>query len=213
MQESSRNALLKILEEPPESVRFVLSTSRRSGIMGTILSRARVYSFRRRDAAGTAEVIERVFRTGEPASGVDAFLAARRPFPPSEARVRAEDCLSAALGSRSDAESLPRPLSDLARSARAEGRTPAAALAALLEATKDLGARDERFGLAFRSFLEALAGRLRELLGEEGLGARGTELVGRIAALAREARADCESWNRSPSLVAETLLRAIAEAP
>lgn len=42
--EQAQNALLKILEEPPEYVRFVLTCPVSSSLLGTILSRAAVYS-------------------------------------------------------------------------------------------------------------------------------------------------------------------------
>lgn len=61
MQDSVRNALLKILEEPPTDVIFLLTTSRRSAIMPTILSRVRTYSFANRTFKQQAEVISRVF--------------------------------------------------------------------------------------------------------------------------------------------------------
>jgi DNA polymerase-3 subunit gamma/tau len=221
MLESSRNALLKILEEPPESVRFILTSSRRSAMMTTILSRARTYHFSPRDPAGTAMVIERVFRSSEPASSVESFLAARRPFPPARARDLAETFLGAALaaerrgagdGRRRAAQGyrLAPPLSVLAR--ESGGLDRAAALASLLEATKDFGQRDESLASSFPSFLAALSGRLGSLLREEGMDASGVELVERIAALVRTASSDYESMNRSPGLLAEALMYAIGEA-
>lgn len=213
MLEGARNALLKILEEPPESVRFVLTSSRKSAVMATILSRARTYSFRARDAAGTALVIERVFRSSEPAPSVASFLAARRSFPPERARDLARSFLGAALAARAGGAALDRPLAALAAQATAEGKSGADALADLLEATKDFGQKDERYASSFRSFLEALAGELGGILGDPALGPSGAALAERIAALAREARMDSESWNRSPSLLAETLLYAIGDAP
>ncbi|HNY22639.1 MAG TPA: hypothetical protein PKO22_10870, partial [Treponemataceae bacterium] len=45
MQDAARNAFLKILEEPPSNVVFILTTSRRGAIMPTILSRVRTYAF------------------------------------------------------------------------------------------------------------------------------------------------------------------------
>ncbi|MBE6345547.1 MAG: DNA polymerase III, partial [Spirochaetaceae bacterium] len=61
MQDSVRNALLKILEEPPTDVLFLLTTNRRSAIMPTILSRVRTYSFSNRTVSQQIEVINRVF--------------------------------------------------------------------------------------------------------------------------------------------------------
>ena len=62
LQESARNAFLKILEEPPEYAVFILTTTRRAAIIPTILSRVRTYLFIERDAAQQQAVIERVFR-------------------------------------------------------------------------------------------------------------------------------------------------------
>jgi hypothetical protein len=50
MLEGVRNALLKILEEPPANTMFILTTSRRNAVMPTILSRLRNYSFSTRTA-------------------------------------------------------------------------------------------------------------------------------------------------------------------
>ena len=61
MQESVRNALLKILEEPPEDMVFILTTSNRPAVMPTILSRVRTYSFAQRGVKEQQEVIQRVF--------------------------------------------------------------------------------------------------------------------------------------------------------
>lgn len=195
MLEASRNALLKILEEPPDSVRFVLVSSRRSALMTTILSRARKYNFAMRDAAGTALVVERVFHSSEPASSVESFLAARRPFPPHEARERAEAFLSAAFDARSERAAAAR----------------AAALASLLEATKDFGQKDDRLASSFRSFLAALSSTLGSMLREKALDAAAIRLIERAAALVRAASSDYETINRSPSLLAESLMYALSE--
>ena len=206
MQESARNALLKILEEPPESVRFVLLSARRSAMMATILSRSRSYAFARRGPGETALVLDRIFRSSEPAASVDAFLAARRAFTPNEAREGAAMFLSAALAERPDANDIPRPLRSLAQEARAEGRSAGSVLAQLLERTKDFGAKDDLYASSFGYFLEALASSLGDLIREEDIGAAGVAMIAAWAAVLRDTRADYESWNRSPSLLAESLL-------
>ncbi len=211
MQEGSRNALLKILEEPPDSVRFVLLSSHRSAVMTTILSRSRTYQFALRDAAGTALVVERVFRSAEPAASIESFLAARRAFPPARARERAEAFLGAALAARSDRAAFAPPIEALARESEiAGGRT--SALACLLEETKDFGQKDEALSSSFRSFLAALSSILSSLVREEGVDAAGLGLVERAAALIREASGDYETLNRSPGLIAESLLYALSDA-
>ena len=62
MLDSARNALLKILEEPPASTYFVLTTTRMSGIIPTILSRLRPYHFRERSDESVREVLAKIFR-------------------------------------------------------------------------------------------------------------------------------------------------------
>ncbi|MBQ6028323.1 MAG: hypothetical protein IJL24_02190, partial [Treponema sp.] len=73
MLEGVRNALLKILEEPPANTMFILTTSRRNAVMPTILSRLRNYSFSTRTAEQEKEIIDRVFHDGAD----ERFAAAR----------------------------------------------------------------------------------------------------------------------------------------
>jgi len=210
MQESSRNALLKILEEPPETVRFVLTSSRRSAMMTTTLSRARTYHFSRRDQEGTALVIERIFRSSEPAASVESFLSSRRPFPPARARELAESFLGSALASAGPG--LAPPLSTLVRESGLSASDSAGALASLLEATKEFGQKDASLSSSFPSFLTALSSRLGSLVREEGMDAAGIALIGRIAAFVRASSSEYETINRSPGLLAEALLYAIGDA-
>jgi DNA polymerase III, gamma/tau subunits len=214
MQEGARNALLKILEEPPETVRFVLLTSRRNAVMTTILSRSRSYPFAARDAASTALVVKKVFRSEEPAASVEDFLAARRAFPPAQARECAKAFLGAALARRKDIASLGPGLEALAKEAAAKeaGQSGAAALAALAEATKDFGQKDEAYASSFAAFLAALASELGDALADESSDAATVALVEKLAALLRSTLAEYESLNRNPGLLAESLLYAIAEA-
>jgi DNA polymerase-3 subunit gamma/tau len=62
MLESARNALLKILEEPPRGVYFILLSPRKSSLISTILSRLRHYYFVQRDTQQSALVLEKIFR-------------------------------------------------------------------------------------------------------------------------------------------------------
>ncbi|UKI54539.1 MAG: DNA polymerase III [Treponema succinifaciens] len=61
MADSARNALLKILEEPPEDVIFILTTTKRGAILPTILSRVRTYNFFERSPEQQRNVINRIF--------------------------------------------------------------------------------------------------------------------------------------------------------
>ena len=62
IQEGARNALLKILEEPPRDLYLVLLTSQKRMIIPTILSRVRPYGFSERDPETVHGVLERVYR-------------------------------------------------------------------------------------------------------------------------------------------------------
>ncbi len=89
MQTSVRNALLKILEEPPEDVVFILLTSKRNAIMQTILSRVRTYNFLERTEEQQLEVIERVFHNDDFKGNLHDYLLTYLPVTPSEIKAQA----------------------------------------------------------------------------------------------------------------------------
>ena len=62
MRDDACNSLLKLLEEPPDTVTIVLTSQRREAIMPTILSRLRPYRFLKRSEESEKEVIRRVFQ-------------------------------------------------------------------------------------------------------------------------------------------------------
>lgn len=77
MNDSSRNALLKILEEPPPSTYFVLVTTAREAMLPTILSRLRAFSFRERTPDEAKQVLTRIFReTGDNYDSLDEYFLA-----------------------------------------------------------------------------------------------------------------------------------------
>lgn len=89
MQTSVRNALLKILEEPPEDVVFILLTSKRNAIMQTILSRVRTYNFADRTFDQQREVIQRVFHNDDFNGSINDYLLTYLPVTPSEIKGQA----------------------------------------------------------------------------------------------------------------------------
>lgn len=89
MQTSVRNALLKILEEPPEDVVFILLTSKRNAIMQTILSRVRTYNFVNRSVEQQRDVIQRVFHNMDFAGNLNDYLLTYLPVTPSEIKAQA----------------------------------------------------------------------------------------------------------------------------
>jgi DNA polymerase-3 subunit gamma/tau len=75
MQDAARNALLKILEEPPRRAVIVLTTTRAPALLPTVVSRLRPYRFNRRDEAVEKDVIRRVFRGVDPPQTVSGAPA------------------------------------------------------------------------------------------------------------------------------------------
>ena len=67
--ESSRNALLRLLEEPPPDTYVVLLARRADALIPTLRSRLREYALRERSRAHQHEVLARIFRTEQPAGG------------------------------------------------------------------------------------------------------------------------------------------------
>lgn len=86
MLEGVRNALLKILEEPPVDTIFILTTSKRNLVMPTILSRVRTYSFNERTFEQQKEVIDRVFHVQDFSGSIDDFLLTFLPVAPDVLR-------------------------------------------------------------------------------------------------------------------------------
>ncbi len=77
---SAFNALLKILEEPPEHLLFILATTELQKVPATILSRCQRHSFKRIEAQNIAEYLEYIasrenFSLSHDAAGLIARLA------------------------------------------------------------------------------------------------------------------------------------------
>lgn len=80
MNEACRNSLLKILEEPPPDVYFILACTHRQSIMPTILSRVRPFGFANRGGK-EAEVVTRIFRRDPPvAQSLHEFFLGYSPL-------------------------------------------------------------------------------------------------------------------------------------
>ncbi|MGL1892065.1 MAG: hypothetical protein OCD02_10580 [Spirochaetaceae bacterium] len=62
MLDSSRNALLKILEEPPADTYFILISEKKSTVLPTILSRVRAYGFRERNIEEQTLILNKLFK-------------------------------------------------------------------------------------------------------------------------------------------------------
>ncbi|QTQ16108.1 DNA polymerase III [Treponema parvum] len=94
MLEGVRNALLKILEEPPADTVFILTTTRRSAVMPTILSRVRTYSFNERTLEQQAEVISRIFHSPQHVSADDSVHSDRLSSASSGSSSSVRPCAS-----------------------------------------------------------------------------------------------------------------------
>ncbi|HET6452714.1 MAG TPA: hypothetical protein VFI08_15450 [Spirochaetia bacterium] len=183
MQDSARNALLKLLEEPPSSVTLVLLSTRRAAIIPTILSRLRPYSFAPRSAAEESEVLAKIFRRDtEGFAGLRAFFLAWREINPEKLQL------------------LARRFMELARDPGEAAVDIVEEMAELLPEGPSRRGRSSRDTAV--SFLEELAAGMGGLLrsGELPLGAleRWNESV-------REASARIESLNMQPAAVLEAL--------
>jgi len=103
MHESSRNALLKVLEEPPSGVHFILLTTHKTAIIPTVLSRLRTYAFRERGSDQANEVVNRIFREPNPAyRSMRHFIFANSMYGPRGMDELAEQFLEAVTGGKSD---------------------------------------------------------------------------------------------------------------
>ena len=76
LNEAARNALLKVLEEPPRNVYFILTSSRRTAVIPTVLSRVRSFALAQRAESVHAEVLKRVFRydVGEDRASLSVYF-------------------------------------------------------------------------------------------------------------------------------------------
>ncbi len=91
MLESARNALLKILEEPPKDCIFILLTSKRNSVMQTILSRVRTYNFYSRTLENQQKVINTIFRNSQFNGSINEYLLTYLPVPASEIRENSKE--------------------------------------------------------------------------------------------------------------------------
>ncbi|MBI9098479.1 MAG: hypothetical protein JEY91_08365 [Spirochaetaceae bacterium] len=95
MQEGARNALLKILEEPPSNLHFILVTTRFGAILPTIKSRVRAYGFSRRNRDQSQMVLKRIFKQEESSfQSLREFFLSHHDLNYSQLREQAEFFIS-----------------------------------------------------------------------------------------------------------------------
>lgn len=198
MIEASRNALLKVLEEPPRGLHFILTTTRRAAVIPTILSRVRTYHFVERDEERSREVLSKIFReeggrtdgtAGAGGSLRDYFLAWEE-HDADRLRQLAVRFLESLL-SEHEPPTVPEDILEVVGS-----------------------------GSSFRTFLEELsfllAAAVRRRPSAEGALADpepGLARAERWASLLRQAAAQNEAYNQSVPLLLESLYYSMREIP
>ena len=215
MQDAARNAMLKTLEEPPESVRFILLTSRRASMIATVLSRSRIFSFSQRDTKATRMILERVFKTSSDATNLASFFESKMPFPPSEA-IRFAELLAGLLLLDYAKTGLPVPegyCSRITRQAAASSETMHDVLEELSEATKSFGSKDKAFANSFLQFMKSLLSVFSQMLAESGENPELMLLIERWSNHVREAAVQYGSLNRSPELLLTVLISTFGDRP
>lgn len=101
--ESSRNALLRLLEEPPPDTYVVLLARRADALIPTLRSRLREYALRERSLAQQREVLARIFRTEEQAPDtLRGFFLSWGEVDAGELREQVERFLAAATATDGD---------------------------------------------------------------------------------------------------------------
>ena len=63
MNVAASNAMLKLLEEPPENCYFILTTRKKQVLLPTILSRLRLIGLRERTIQEEQQIVQKIFRT------------------------------------------------------------------------------------------------------------------------------------------------------
>jgi len=189
MQDSARNALLKLLEEPPSSVHLILLTTRRAAIIPTVLSRLRPYSFPARTPEEERDVLDRIFRRdAEGSGGLRAFFLAWREINPDKLAQLARRFMELVRGPKDHAIDIVEEMAEL------------------LPERKPQRGRSSRETLS--SFLEELMSHLGEIL---RTGDAPPEALERWSAATRDAHARVESFNMQPAAVVEALFYRLRE--
>ncbi len=183
MLEGVRNALLKILEEPPANTLFILTAERKSAVMPTILSRLRPYPFSSRTSDEEKEIIDRVFHDGTvfmPSNGgsvIQHYLEGFLPVRPEIVEKRAADFFDQIFG----------------------GQIPDVA-----DLVKACGKFEPR--VLLKIFLTALEAKSRELFSS----ASGVQKARVVSAAARNVWLNVSTYNQNVQSALEELLCALA---
>jgi DNA polymerase-3 subunit gamma/tau len=222
MKDEALNSLLKILEEPPERLKIVLTSPRREGIIPTLLSRLRPYRFVKREAPAEAEVIRRVFRdsrdSGDLEAYLDSFLPLSRDALYPLAAFFVSSAALAALDSfrRRGITVLPEELVALGKhcapiaASSGLGR-PAADNKAIVDKVLG-GAQDFQIRSLFSHFLAAVLDLVSQSLSGVAMKPRRILYAGLWKRLVGQAAAAVGTWNQSPALALDRLVSDLKNA-
>lgn len=200
MLESARNAFLKILEEPPRDVVFILTTSRRGAIMPTILSRVRTYGFIHRPLDVQQSVITRVFRDN-PGNDetLEQYFSRFLPVSPGHIVESANSFLRMITRDAvSESRELPSGLETML--ARAEGTVSVETLTELVA-----GLNKCKPGSIWKKFLLSITEHLSVLLREASPTSRDVKIYAKWNDGIRQALSEVDTYNLSPVAALEKL--------
>lgn len=203
--ESTRNAMLKMLEEPPDTVRFILTSSRRAAMIATILSRSRLICFEPRTAAQAQHIVSRLFKSEEKVENLAEFFHRKSPFPPDKAEKEAALFVGALLGRamEKDAAMSGDRASNLARQARDARVSALEVMRDVAEQTGNFGAKNTQYVDSFFTFLRAVARQLASIAGDATSSATLIVQVDRLSSKLRSLGVQYRVFNRSPELLLE----------
>lgn len=216
MQESARNAFLKILEEPPEYAVFILTTTRRAAVIPTILSRVRTYLFIEREAKHQQAVVERVFRDHHFCTAVSpsqpirivSYLQSFLPVAPEHFREAAavfwESCLNRGEQQRTQ---FPVLIQRLTAYRTEYPPTYELSITAVLKLLNNCKPRR-----IYILFLEAIIAFLQESIHTGACTPRELEGYVAVSQLIHTAMQSVDIFNGSPQAALETLSEQIAFA-
>lgn len=200
MQDSARNAFLKILEEPPRDVVFILTTSRRGAMLPTILSRVRTYGFIHRSVEVQQSVITRVFHD-VPQNGetLDRYFSRFLPVSPESITNSAASFLQmVARDAVAEGKEVPSGLERMQTGK--EMPVPVETVSELV-----LGLNKCKPDSIWRKFLVSITDHLSLLLRDMSMTSRDAVVFARWNAGIREALSDVDTYNISPAAALEKL--------
>jgi len=212
MLDSARNALLKILEEPPARAVFVLTTSRRQAIIPTILSRVRRYRFIQRTGVDARAVLERIFRVKEAGNTSITGYFDRFRLATNDTMQGISKNFAAALlfeASNQSGGFNEESLSSLART----GSSIRTAIQSAATATSNFGGGDEASAWTFPLFLDRTGDVFIKLLRESNAGMETQRVSELYAELSRDALNRYTSYNIQPVALTERLAQAFINSP